>query len=44
MILFPGEGFERLLAVFDRLEIPYMIGGAGASSVHGLVRTPAPWI
>jgi hypothetical protein len=39
MIVFPGEGFERLLAVFDRLEIPYMIGGSGASSVHGLVRT-----
>jgi hypothetical protein len=39
MILFPGEGFERLLAVFDRLEIPYMIGGSGASSVYGLVRT-----
>jgi hypothetical protein len=39
MIAFPGEGFERLLQVFDRLEVPYMIGGSGASSVHGLVRT-----
>jgi hypothetical protein len=39
MIVFPGDGFERLLEVFDRLEIPYMIGGSGASSVHGLVRT-----
>jgi hypothetical protein len=37
----PGEGLLRLLAVFDRLEIPYMIGGSGASSVHGLVRTTA---
>jgi hypothetical protein len=39
MIAFPGEGFERLLQVFDRLEVAYMIGGSGASSVHGLVRT-----
>jgi hypothetical protein len=39
MIVFPGDGFERLLELFDRLEIPYMIGGSGASSVHGLVRT-----
>jgi hypothetical protein len=37
----PSEGLLRLLAVFDRLEIPYMIGGSGASSVHGLVRTTA---
>src|SRR2546430_1584758 len=37
----PGEGLLRLLEVFDRLEIPYMIGGSGASSVHGLVRTTA---
>jgi hypothetical protein len=35
----PGDGLLRLLEVFDRLEIPYMIGGSGASSVHGLVRT-----
>jgi hypothetical protein len=35
----PGEGLLRLLEVFDRLEIPYMIGGSSASSVHGLVRT-----
>ena len=39
MIVFPGDGFERLLELFDRLEIPYMIGGSDASSVHGLVRT-----
>ena len=37
----PGEGFLRLLEVFDRLEITYMIGGSGASSVHGLPRTTA---
>jgi hypothetical protein len=35
----PGEGLLRLLEVFDRLEIQYMIGGSSASSVHGLVRT-----
>jgi hypothetical protein len=35
----PGDAVLRLLEVFDRLEIPYMIGGSGASSVHGLVRT-----
>jgi len=35
----PGEGLLRLLAAFDRLEIPYMIGGSGASSVHGITRT-----
>jgi hypothetical protein len=35
----PGEGLLRLLQALDRLEIPYMIGGSGASSVHGLTRT-----
>jgi hypothetical protein len=39
MIAFPAAGFERLVEVFDRLEVAYMIGGSGASSVHGLVRT-----
>ena len=39
MTALPGEGLLRLLEVFNRLEIPYMIGGSGASSVHGLVRT-----
>jgi hypothetical protein len=37
----PGEGLLRILEVLDRLEIPYMIGGSGASSVHGLTRTTA---
>jgi hypothetical protein len=39
MTVSPGGGLLRLLEVFDRLNIPYMIGGSGASSVHGLVRT-----
>jgi hypothetical protein len=39
MTVSPGEGLLRLLEVFDRLEIAYMIGGSSASSVHGLVRT-----
>lgn len=39
MIAFPGEALQRLLEVFDRLEVPYMISGSGASSMHGLVRT-----
>ncbi len=37
----PGDSLIHLLQVFDRLEIPYMIGGSGASSVHGLTRTTA---
>lgn len=37
----PGNGLLRLLAVLDQLEIPYMIGGSGASSVHGVTRTTA---
>jgi len=37
----PGNGLLRLLEVLDRLEIPYMIGGSGASSVHGVPRTTA---
>jgi hypothetical protein len=36
-----SEGFLRLLEAFDRLEIPYMVAGSGASSVHGLVRMTA---
>jgi hypothetical protein len=41
MIASPGDGLLRLLEVFDRFEIPYMIGGSGASSVHWLTRTTA---
>lgn len=41
MTLSAGEGLLRLLEVFDRLEILYMLGGSGASSVHGLPRTTA---
>ena len=37
----PGNGLLRLLEVLDGLEIPYMIGGSGASSVHGVTRTTA---
>jgi len=37
----PGNGLLRLLEVLDRLEIPNMIGGSGASSVHGVTRTTA---
>ena len=37
----PGSGLLRLLEVLDRLDIPYMIGGSGASSVHGVTRTTA---
>jgi hypothetical protein len=35
----PAEGFERLLSVLDRLEIPYYVGGSVASSAHGIPRT-----
>lgn len=34
----PAAGFRRLLAVLDRLDIPYMVGGSLASSIHGIVR------
>lgn len=34
----PATGLIRLLQVFDLLEIHYMVGGSGASSVHGLWR------
>ncbi len=31
----PVDGFQELLAVLDRLELGYMVGGSGASSIHG---------
>jgi len=39
MIGVPEGPFKRLLEVWDRLEIPYMVGGSAASGVHGLQRT-----
>ena len=35
----PSESLARLLAVLDRLEIPYAVCGSVASSVHGIPRT-----
>jgi len=35
----PAEGFSRLLAVLDPLEIPYYVGGSVASSAYGIPRT-----
>ena len=35
----PAEGFERLLAILDQMEIPYYVGGSVASSAHGIPRT-----
>ena len=34
----PEEALLRLLEGLDRLEIPYMVGGSAASSVHGVWR------
>jgi len=34
-----AEALTHLLAVLDRLEIPYEIGGSVASSAHGIPRT-----
>ncbi len=34
----PGDALRRLLAVLDLLEIPYLVGGSVASSIHGLSR------
>src|SRR5438067_1618163 len=33
-----AEGFLRVLSVLDRMEIPYLVGGSVASSVHGISR------
>ena len=35
----PAEGFSRLLAVLDQMEIQYYVGGSVASSAHGIPRT-----
>jgi len=35
----PASAFARLLAVLDRMEIPYPVGGSVASSAHGVPRT-----
>jgi len=37
----PSAGFCRLLEIFHRLRIPYMVGGSLASSVHGVFRSTA---
>jgi hypothetical protein len=34
----PSEGFEKLLGILDKMEIPYSVGGSVASSVHGIPR------
>ena len=34
-----ADGFVKLLAALDKLEIQYSIGGSVASSVHGIPRT-----
>jgi len=34
----PADAFNRLLEVLDRLEIPYMVAGSVASSLHGISR------
>ena len=35
----PTAGLIRILQVLDLLEIPYMMGGSGASSFHGVWRS-----
>src|SRR5271169_309533 len=34
----PADAFKRILEVFDRLEIAYLVGGSVASAVHGISR------
>jgi hypothetical protein len=34
----PADGLNRILETLDRLEIPYMVVGSAASSVHGIAR------
>ena len=37
-MLSAAEGFSKLLAAFDRLELAYLVGGSVASSIHGISR------
>ncbi len=34
----PADAFLRTLDVLDRMEIPYLVGGSVASSIHGISR------
>lgn len=34
----PVNALQAVLRVFDRLEIPHMVGGSTASSIHGWPR------
>ena len=34
----PADGLKRILETLDRLEVPYMVGGSAASSLHGIAR------
>jgi len=34
-----AAAFRRLVEVFDRLSVPYLVGGSVASSVHGIYRS-----
>lgn len=34
----PADGLSRILETLDRLEIPYMVAGSAASSLHGIAR------
>ena len=38
MTLSPSDAFQRLLEVLDRMEVPYLVGGSVASSIHGITR------
>lgn len=35
----PANALQQLLAILDKMEIPYYVGGSVASSVHGIPRT-----
>ena len=34
----PAEAFAHLLEILDRMEVPYLVGGYVASSIHGITR------